>query len=215
MAAIEYNYERDGEIVIPAGSKVLGRLLQANSSGFVSLHFDTIELPDGTTEKIDGTSMGLDFEPLKGLVAGKKRGTRFLVQTLTGLGTAAAYLVGANNINGPISGSVLLRERMADNVGIAGQNELNQVAFNQDIVVTVPGNTRFYVVLQKTTDSAGKARSSGHGNDASRAMGDGQDAPSFEELRQLLQLRQELSQLSQRRTHGKTCFERQPAATVG
>ena len=49
VAAIEYNYERDGEIVVPAGSKALGKLEQANSTGYVSLRFDRIEFPDGTT----------------------------------------------------------------------------------------------------------------------------------------------------------------------
>jgi hypothetical protein len=195
VAAIEYNYERDGEIVIPAGSKAMGKLQQANSSGYVSLAFDRIEFPDGTTEKMDGTSMGLDFAPVKGLVGGRRRGTRFLVQTLTGVGTAAAYLVGASNMSGPISESGLLRERMAENVGIAGQNELNQVAFNQNIVVTVPGNTRFYIVLQETRDSAGVQPASRRLSYVSRSTGEAQTPPSLEELRQLLQLRQELSQL--------------------
>jgi hypothetical protein len=42
-----------------------------------------------------------------------------------------------------------MRERLADNVATAGQEELNGLAFNQNIVVTVPGNTRFYIVAQK------------------------------------------------------------------
>jgi hypothetical protein len=197
VAAIEYNYERDGEIVVPAGSKALGKLEQANSTGYVSLRFDRIEFPDGTTGKMGGTSMGLDFAPVKGLVSGKRRGSRFLVQTLTGVGTAAAYLVGANNLSGPISDSALLRERLADNVAIAGQNEMNQVAFNQNIMVTVPGNTRFYIVLEQTANASGSQPTAQRRSYASRATGNGQTVPSLQELRQLLQLRQELSQLYQ------------------
>jgi len=34
----------------PAGSKAIGKPQQASCSGFVSLHFDTLELPDRTTE---------------------------------------------------------------------------------------------------------------------------------------------------------------------
>src|SRR2546423_13779870 len=34
VAAIEYNYERDGEIVIPAGSKAFGELSQVNDQGY-------------------------------------------------------------------------------------------------------------------------------------------------------------------------------------
>ena len=195
VAAIEYNYEQDGEIIVPAGSKALGKLEQANSTGYVSLRFDRIEFPDGTTGKMDGTSMGLDFAPVKGLVSGKRSGTRFLVQTLTGMGTVAAYLVGGNNLSGPISDSALLRERLADNVAIAGQNEMNGVAFNQNVMVTVPGNTRFYIVVEQSANSSGQAPTARRASSASGFAGDGQAVPNLQELRQLLQLRQELSQL--------------------
>jgi hypothetical protein len=197
VAAIEYNYEQDGEIVVPAGSKALGKLEQANSTGYVSLRFDRIEFPDGTTGKMDGTSMGLDFAPVKGLVSGKRRGAGFLVQTLTGMGTVAAYLVGGNNLSGPISDSALLRERLADNVAIAGQSEMNQVAFNQNIMVSVPGNTRFYIVLQQTPNSSGQPPTARRASSASGFAGDSQAVPNLQELRELLQLRQELSQLYQ------------------
>jgi hypothetical protein len=197
IAAIEYNYEQDGEIVVPAGSKALGKLEQANSTGYVSLRFDRIEFPDGTTGKMDGTSMGLDFAPVKGLVSGKRSGTRFLVQTLTGMGTVAAYLVGGNNLSGPISDSALLRERLADNVAIAGQSEMNQVAFNQNIMVTVPGNTRFYIVVQQTPNSSGQLPAARRASSASGFAGGSQAVPNLQELRELLQLRQELSQIYQ------------------
>jgi hypothetical protein len=137
----------------------------------------------------------LDFAPVKGLVSGKRRGTGFLVQTLTGMGTAAAYLVGGNNLSGPISNSALLRERLADNVGIAGQNEMNAVAFNQNIMVTVPGNTRFYIVLQQTAISSGQSPTARRTSSASASGADSQGVPNLQELRELLQLRQELSQL--------------------
>src|SRR5206468_12566967 len=120
------------------------------------LQLATLELPDGTAEKMNGTAMGLDFSPVRGVVAGKKRGARFLVQTLTGMGTAAAYLVGAGSFSGALSESALLRERMAENVGVAGQNEINQLALNQNTVVTVPGNTRFYIVLQQINSASAR-----------------------------------------------------------
>jgi hypothetical protein len=41
VASIEYNYERDGEIIIPAGTKAFGELQQANRQGIVSVHFHT------------------------------------------------------------------------------------------------------------------------------------------------------------------------------
>lgn len=195
VAAIEYNYEQDGQIVVPAGSKAIGKLEQANPSGYVSLHFTRMEFPDGTSEKIDAISMGLNYGPVKGLVNGRRRGARFLVQTLTGLGTMASYLVGAGNFSGPLSENGLLRERIADNVGIAGQNELNQLSFNQNIVVTVPGNTRFYIVLQKTEDVSGRTSTARRESDSASSVRNAQSVPNLGELRELLELQQEMSQL--------------------
>lgn len=195
VAAIEYNYEQDGQIVVPAGSKAIGKLEQANPSGYVSLHFTRMDFPDGTSEKIDGISMGLNYGPVKGLVNGRRRGARFLVQTLTGLGTMASYLVGAGNFSGPLSESGLLRERIADNVGIAGQNELNQLSFNQNIVVTVPGNTRFYIVLQKREDISGRTSTARRESDSVSSVRNAQSVPNLGELRELFELQREMSQL--------------------
>lgn len=200
VAAIEYNYERDGEIVVPAGARALGSLQQADRSGYVAIRFDTLEMPDGMTQKIDAMAMSLAYGPLKGNVSGKKTGTRFLVRTFTGLGTVATYLVGAggsNGFNGPLSESALLRDRMATNIGTAGDQELNRLAFNQNIVVTVPGNTRFYIVVQKGTASGWAP--SGPPSLATRQV-NSMRLPSVEELRQLMQLRRELSEMYQQST---------------
>jgi predicted amino acid dehydrogenase len=113
------------------------------------------------------------------------------------MGTVAAYLVGGNNLSGPISDSALLRERLADNVAIAGQNEMNGVAFNQNIMVTVPGNTRFYIVVQQTANSSGQPSAARRVSSVTGFAGDSQAVPNLQELRELLQLRQELSQLYQ------------------
>ena len=197
VAAIEYNYERDGQIVVPAGAKALGSLQQTDRSGYVAIHFDTLQMPDGTTQKIDATAMSLTYGPLKGTVSGKKTGTRFLVRTFTGLGTVATYLVGAggsNGFNGPLSESALLRDRIATNIGIAGDQELNSLAFNQNIVVTVPGNTRFYIVLEKISAASGtQMRPANPGTQGVSST----KLPSVEELRQLMQLRRELSEMYQ------------------
>lgn len=195
VAAIEYNYEKDGQIVVPAGAKALGTLQQVDRSGYVAIRFDTLQMPDGTTGKIDGAAMSLTYGPLKGNVSGKRAGTRFLVRTFTGLGTVATYLVGAggsNGFNGPLSESALLRDRIATNIGIAGDQELNGLAFNQNIVVTVPGNTRFYIVVEKSTASAG-----GQARPTATQQVNNAPLPTAEELRQLLQLRRELSEMVQ------------------
>jgi hypothetical protein len=198
VAAIEYNYEKDGQIVVPAGAKALGTLQQADRSGYVAIRFDTIQMPDGTTEKIDAAAMSLTYGPLKGIISGRRTGTRFLVRTFTGLGTVATYLVGAggsNGFNGPLSESALLRDRIATNIGIAGDQELNSLAFNQNIVVTVPGNTRFYIVVEKSTTSGGGQ--GGQVRPTAIQQVNNAPLPTSDELRQLLQLKRELSEMVQ------------------
>ena len=195
VAAIEYNYERDGQIVVPAGAKAVGSLQQADRSGVVAIRFDTLQLPDGSLVKIEATAMSLTHGPLKGNVSGRRTGTRFLVRAFTGLGTAATYLVGAGSgtaFNGPLSQSALLRDRIATNIGIAGDQELNSLAYNQNIVVTVPGNTRFYVVLEKATVAREE-----ESRMPARQQASVTQLPAAEELRQLMQLRRELSEMAQ------------------
>jgi hypothetical protein len=196
VAVVEYNYERDGQIVLPAGAKVFGHLAQVNSSGYVGIQFNHVDMPDGTSEKIDASAMDLNFSPLKGYVSGKKSGTKFLVRSLTGLGTVASYLAGpqASSSAGLISANALMRERLADNVATAGEEELNTLAFNQNLVVTVPGNTRFYIVVQKATPDHG-AGDSGRQNPSSGTAGFNDRVPTLEELRQLIQLRREINEL--------------------
>jgi hypothetical protein len=198
VAVIEYNFEREGEIVVPAGAKAIGQLRQADRSGNVDIRFDRLEMPDGSTQRMDGVAMDLSFRPLKGAVSGTRSGTRFLVRTFTGLGTVAAYLVGnggSSGFYGPLSESALLRERVANNVGIAGDEELNELGFNQNIVVTVPGNTRFYIVL--ATGSGGHDTGSRQAATSVPVGSKAATIPTLEELRQLMQLRQELSAMYQ------------------
>ena len=196
VAVVEYNYDRDGQIVLAAGSKVFGRLAQVNPSGYMGIQFSRVEMPDGTVEKIDASAMSLNFGPLKGDVSGKKTGTKFLVRSLTGLGTMASYLVGPQSSasEGMISPNTLMRERLADNVATAGQEELNGLAFNQNLVVTLPGNTRFYIVVQKpASDHTGTT--TGTRNTGTSTAGFTGGVPTLEELRQLMQLRSEINEL--------------------
>jgi hypothetical protein len=207
VAVIEYNYERDGEIVVPAGAKALGTLQQADRSGNVGFRFTSIQMPDGTTEKIDATSMSLSYGLLKGSVSGKKTGTNFLVRTFTGLGEAATYLVGSGGLSAPLSESAFLRDRIATNIGIAGDQELNTLSSSQNIVVTVPGNTQFYLVMEQgsllpdSNELPNGARTA--------AAQQPSNPPTLEELRELLQLRQEMSAMYQ--PTGNTQVAAQPA----
>ena len=196
VAVIEYNYERDGQIVLPAGAKVFGRLTQVNASGYIGIQFSRVEMPDGTAEKIDASAMSLNFGPLKGNVSGKKTGTKFLVRSLTGMGTIASYVVGPQGSSSGelISPNTLMRERLADNVATAGQEELNGLAFNQNLVVTLPGNTRFYIVVQKPSSERTGGTPGTRSTGISTAGFSG-GVPTLDELRQLMQLRSEINEI--------------------
>jgi hypothetical protein len=205
VAAIEYNYERDGEIVIPAGSKAFGELSQANEQGYVGIQFHSIQLPDETVQKIEGHAVGLQFQPLRGQVTGRNTGKKFLVRSLTGVGTILAATVGVQTGTGltdTLSNNVLLRERVANNVALAGEQQLNDLAYHQNIVVTVPGNTRLYIVLAKPAGAIG-ARTTPSGASPSGNPGTVPNyatapTPSIQELRELMELKQELTQMYQR-----------------
>jgi hypothetical protein len=154
VAVIEYNYEQNGDLVIPAGTKAYGTLAQATPQGWVTIKFDALEYPNGVQEKINGSSLSMEQGVLQGIVNGKNTGKKFLTRTLTGIGTIAAFAVGGRGLGGQVDNSILLRERLSSNVAMGGEQELAMLAFQQNIVVTVPANTRFYLVLNEPGVSA-------------------------------------------------------------
>jgi hypothetical protein len=196
VAVVEYSYERNRQIVVPAGTKVFGRLAQVSPSGYMAIQFHRVEMPDGTSAKIDGSAMDLNFGPLKGSVSGKKTGTKLLVRSLTGLGTVASYLVGpqASSSAELISANTLLRERLANNVATAGQEKLNSLAYSQNLVVTLAGNTRFYIIVQKLASERAPTDAGPH-NASTNTAGVNVGVPTLEELRQLIQLKGEINDL--------------------
>jgi hypothetical protein len=201
VAAIEYNYDRDGDTVIPAGSKAFGELDQANDRGYVGLRFNSIQMPDGTTQTIAGRAMGLNYQPIEGKVSGRNTGKKFLVRSLTGVGTILAATVGVQGglgVNETISNNVLLRERLANNIALAGEQQMNELAYRQNIVVTVPGNTRFYLVLAKPGDRATGPTPGGSVPGSNPNVPRYTAAtPSVQELRELMELKRELTQMYQ------------------
>jgi hypothetical protein len=97
IAVIEYNYEHDGEIIVPAGAKAIGHIRDANRSGYVDIQFDSLLLPDGTSMTVAAAATDLDLRPLKGKVEGKNTGKNVLVRSLSGIGQAGSMLVGQNS----------------------------------------------------------------------------------------------------------------------
>jgi hypothetical protein len=148
VAVIEYTYAIGDRIVVPAGARVYGQLQQADRSGLVSVKFDEIELLDGAREKIDAVGTGLDLGPIEGNVEGKNTGKNFLVRAASGIGSVLAEVAG-NNTSGAFSEDDMLRERLAENVGTAGDSEVMNLNANSRVVVSVPADTKIYIVFTK------------------------------------------------------------------
>jgi hypothetical protein len=192
VASVEYNYERNGMIVVPAGAKVFGEVQQASAEGYLNVRFHTMQMPDGREEKIEGTGVALDQKPLKGEVSGKNTGRKVLSRTLAGIGTVAAYVVGAGGagLGRTITGETLLRDRLASNIALAGEQELMNAVYSQNISVTVPANTRFYVVLQKAAVNSAPSSTPAT---TSQSV----EVPTVQELRELMDLRREINRMYQ------------------
>jgi Type IV secretory pathway, VirB10 components len=148
VAVVEYTYALGDQVVIPAGARVYGQLQQADRSGAVSIKFNELELLDGNREKIEAIGTSLELGPIKGSVSGKNTGKNFLVRTASGIGSVAAMLVG-NNTSTAFSEDDLIRERIAQNAGNAGDTEIMNMAVTGHIVVSVPADTPIYIVFTK------------------------------------------------------------------
>jgi hypothetical protein len=188
LAVIEYNYEREGEIIVPAGAKAVGHIRDANRSGYVDLQFDSLLMPDGASVPFEAGATDLDLRPLKGQVSGKNTGKKLLVRSLAGIGQASAMFVGQGSLTQPLSESDLMRERASNNMGETGDEEVSRLAVNQQIVVTVSAGTSIYVVLEQIPKSNQLVAPTSARNSATANLA------NVDQLRQLLQLQQELSQ---------------------
>ena len=188
LAVIEYNYEREGEIIVPAGAKAVGHIRDANRSGYVDLQFDSLLMPDGASVPLEAAATDLDLRPLKGKVSGKNTGKNVLVRSLSGIGQASAMFLGQGSLSQPLSESDLMRERISNNIGETGDEEVSRLAVNQQIVVTVSAGAPIYVVLEQTPKSDQTVAS------ASARNGATSNSSNVDQLRQLLQLQQELNQ---------------------
>jgi hypothetical protein len=186
VAVIEYNYERNGAIVVPAGAKIFGRLEAADRSGYVGVRFDSLMMPDGSSMPVEAAATDLQLRPLRGRVEGKNTGKNIVVRSLTGVGEIGAALVGRGSLNQPFSEGDLLRERIGNNIGQASDQQLQSLALTQRIVVSVTAGREIYVVLEKPS------RETIQGTGLRAAPSTGQS--SVDELGQLLRLERELNE---------------------
>jgi len=188
LAVIDYNYEHEGEIIVPAGAKAVGHIQQADRSGYMTIEFDSLMMPDGAAIPIEGVATNLSLGPPKGKVEGKNTGKNVLVRSLSGIGEVGAMLVGRGNLDQPLSEEDMLRERVSNNVGEASDEQVSRLALTEHVVVTIPANTAIYVVLEKTASSR-----TGSGR-ATLGSSPSTGSVNSDQLLQLLQLQRELQQ---------------------
>jgi hypothetical protein len=150
VAVIEHNYERDGEIIIPAGSRAVGKITQADPSGLVNIAFSSIEFAGAETVPIEAVAADTSLEAIKGKVTGKQSGKSLMVRSLSGIGETAAMMVGAPSGNSAFSENDMLRMRLADNIGNAGDEQIMRMMTIEHIVVSVPAGTEIYLVFAKS-----------------------------------------------------------------
>ena len=150
VAVVEYNYERDGAVIIPAGARVIGKITQADPSGIVNIAFSSIEFPDGSSVSIDAVGADMNLQAIKGQVTGRQRGKSMLVRSLSGIGETAAMMFGAPNANNAFSEDDLLRMQVASNIGNAGDQQIMQMLTMEHIVVSISAGTEVYVVFEKS-----------------------------------------------------------------
>ena len=189
LAVVEYTYERDGQIVVPAGAKAVGRIQEADRSSYVRIQFESLTMPDGAAVPIQAVATDLDMRPLKGKVEGKNTGKNVLVRSLSGIGEAGSQLLGRSSLNQPLSESDLVRERVSNNIGEASDEEISRMAITSRIGIIVSADTPIYVVLEQTP----KVEAASGSSNARSWQSLNTDAES---LRQLLQLQQDLNQSS-------------------
>jgi len=187
VAVIEYNYEQNGEIVVPAGAKAFGHLETADRSGYVGIHFDSLMMPDGSSVSLEAAATDLQLRPLRGKVEGTHAGKNILVRSFAGVGEIAATLVGRGSLNQPLSESDLLRERVSNNIGQASDQTVANLALTEHVVVSVPADTEIYVILQKPVKEGIQTQHAQLPTQSATQL-------SVEELRQLMQLQRELNQ---------------------
>jgi hypothetical protein len=192
IAVVQYNYQKDGEIIIPAGSKALGHIEQADRSGYLSIRFDSLLMPDGSSTSLDAVATDLRLRPLKGKVEGKNTGKNVLIRSLSGIGQVGAVFAGrSGGLNGPLSEGDLVRERLGTNIGESADQEIARLNITERVVVSVDANTPIYVVLDRVTKQT--LTRTDHSPVST--------TQSLDSLRQILQLQRELNQNAETISH--------------
>ncbi len=147
IAVVDFNYQRHGVTVIPAGTRIIGTVGQASSTGIMDIVFSTLHLPNGEDVSISAIALDTKMGPLKGIVTGKNIGKQVMLAALAGIGASTALFAGNNNVTGTISQGDLIRGQAAQNLGQAADEQIQQLTLTQKIVVTAPAGTQVEVTF--------------------------------------------------------------------
>ncbi len=142
IAVVDFDYQRNGRTIVPAGSRLIGTMGASNETGIVNLHFTSIRMPNGNTAPVSAVGLNHQLQALKGVVTGKHVVEQFLMAGLAGAGSSAAVFAG-NNVNGQLTEADILRTQAASNIGsnIDSQISTLQQSVPQKLVVTLPAGT--------------------------------------------------------------------------
>jgi type IV secretory pathway VirB10-like protein len=151
VAIIEYNYVRNGRVIIPAGSRVIGKIGGASSTGLVQITFTEIYLPNGTTIPINAVALDSSLRLIKGVVTGKNTGKQIILGALSSAGSLGAGFLTSSNT---VTQTDLARNQIAANIGRSGDQAIQQLQVGQSIVVTVPSGVLVYVTFVAPVRSA-------------------------------------------------------------
>jgi hypothetical protein len=116
----------------------------------MNVTFSSIEFVGGETVPIEAVAADMSLAALKGNVTGKQSGKSLMVRSLSGIGETAATIVGAPSANSAFSENDMLRMRLADNIGNAGDEQIMRMLTMQHIVVSVPAGTEIYLIFAKS-----------------------------------------------------------------
>jgi len=146
VAIVEYNYIRNGQILIPAGSRIVGRLSGGSATGVVSLAFTEVYLPDGSRAPISAVGLDPTLKPIKGKVTGRNTGKAFLLASVTSVGSLGAGFLGTGN-QSAVTQQSLARDQISSNIGRAGDQVVQSMVVNSQVVVTVSSGTLIEVTF--------------------------------------------------------------------
>jgi hypothetical protein len=143
IAVVDFDYQRNGRTIVPAGSRLIGSIGASSATGIVNLHFTSIRMPNGNTVSVSAVGLNHQLMPLKGIVTGRHVIQQFLLASLGGLGSAAATFAGSN-VNGQLTEADTMKSRAASSMGSSIDNQISTVqqSVSQSLVVTLPAGTQ-------------------------------------------------------------------------